>query len=134
MTYIFNIIFCVSIMRVFLHVFRYQFSWNLLNNVTLIVKCERLFGNIMKNRTSDFDKQSGDAFCWKSTSIPEKEDRWTKRGIYQWGTFWRAYHWYLKEDHITEDNKEYPNTEKSKTHPITEKRKQNTITEDLQVF
>ena len=51
MTYIFNILFCVCIMQVFLHVFRYQFCWNLLKHVKLIVKSERLFETIMYNRT-----------------------------------------------------------------------------------
>ena len=47
MTYIFNIIFCVFIMQLFLHVFHYQFCRNLLKHVKLIVKCECLFENIM---------------------------------------------------------------------------------------
>ena len=40
MKYIFNIIFCVSIMSVFLDIFRHQFCWK------LIVKCELLFEKI----------------------------------------------------------------------------------------
>ena len=47
MKYIFNKIFCVSINQVFFHVFCYQFGWNLLKYVKLIVKCERIFENIM---------------------------------------------------------------------------------------
>ena len=39
-------------MLVFLHVFHYQFCWNLLKYVKIIVKCECLFKNIMYTRTS----------------------------------------------------------------------------------
>ena len=46
-TYIFNIIFYVSIMEVFLHVFRYLFCWSLFKHIKLNVKYECLFENIM---------------------------------------------------------------------------------------
>ena len=35
-------------MQVFLHVFHYQFYWNLLNHVKQIVKCERHFETDIK--------------------------------------------------------------------------------------
>ena len=72
-------------MQVFLHVFRYQFCWNLLKHVKLTVKSERLFEIVMYNRTSVFNKKN----------------------------FWRAYQWELKEDPITQDHEEDPITEGS---------------------
>ena len=46
MTYICDIIFCVSIMEVFFHVFHGQFFGNLFKHGKLIVECELLVENI----------------------------------------------------------------------------------------
>ena len=72
MTYIFNTILCVSIMLVFLHVFRYQFCRNLLKDVKLTVKCERHFENVMFKRTSVFNGKMAVPFHKKVRAYQSK--------------------------------------------------------------
>ena len=47
MTYILKIIFSVSIIHVFLNIFLLSVLSNLLKHVKRIVKCDRLFENVM---------------------------------------------------------------------------------------
>ena len=53
--YIFNIICCVSIMKVFFSFFSLLVLQKLLKHVKLIIKCKLLFENIIYNYTSVFD-------------------------------------------------------------------------------
>ena len=56
----------------------------------------------------------------------------TKRRIYYCGPWRRLYHWWLKEDSITEDRKEDPINEKPKEDTTTVKPIDNSINEDPQ--
>ena len=55
MTNIFNRIFRVSLMLVFLYFFRYDFFFKLLEHDKLIANYGLFFENIMQNRTSVFN-------------------------------------------------------------------------------
>ena len=77
MTYICDVIFCVSIMEVFSHVFRYQFFFffffgNLSKHLKLIVECECFFENITRNRRFAHNKKSGAHFNKRIAAYRER--------------------------------------------------------------